>query len=388
MMVTPRRVMSEVLTRLAESPVVAILGARQVGKTTLSRQIEAIWEGPVHRFDLEDPADVARLAEPGLALRPLQGLIVIDEVQRAPDLFPLLRVLADREPLPARFLLLGSASPTLMKNSSETLAGRVAFVALDGFGLDEVGPEVSDRLWVRGGFPRSYLAKDDAASHRWRRDFVSTFVERDLPHLAMGVAGATMRRFWTMLAHHHGQVLNLSMLSRALGVSDTSVRAYVDSLAGTFVVNVLQPWHENVGKRQVRRPKVYVSDTGVLHTLLGLETREEVEGHPILGLSWEWFAHRQVVASLGARPEQCFFWATHAGAELDLLVLRGGRRLGFEFKRSETPRRTRSMYAARTTLGLDSLHVVHAGEHSFPLGDGIQATSISRVFEEFGAMGG
>ena len=387
MMMVPRTAVSEVLTRLAESPVVAILGARQVGKTTLSRQIEATCEGPVHRFDLEDPADIARLAEPGLALRPLQGLVVIDEVQRAPDLFPLLRVLADRRPLPARFLLLGSASPALMKNSSETLAGRVAFVALDGFGLDEVGREGANRLWVRGGFPRSYLASDDAASLRWRRDFVSTFVERDLPQLAMGVAGVTMRRFWTMLAHHHGQVLNLSMLSRALGVSDTSVRAYVDSLAGTFVVNVLQPWHENVGKRQVKRPKVYISDTGILHALLGLETPEEIEGHPILGMSWEWFAHRQVVAALGARPEQCFFWATHAGAELDLLVVRGGRRLGFEFKRTDSPQRTRSMHAARTTLGLDSLNVVHAGEHSFPLGDGIQATSISRVFEEIGAAG-
>jgi predicted AAA+ superfamily ATPase len=213
-----------------------------------------------------------------------------------------------------------------------------------------------------------------------------SMVRDNLPQLAMGVAGATMRRFWTMLAHHHGQVLNLSMLSRALGVSDTSVRAYVDSLAGTFVVRVLQPWHENVGKRQVKRPKVYISDTGILHALLGLETREEIEGHPILGMSWEWFAHRRVVAALGARPEQCFFWATHAGAELDLLVVRGGRRLGFEFQRTDSPRRTRSMHAARTTLGLDSLDVVHAGEHSFPLGDGIQATSISRVSEEIGAV--
>lgn len=386
-MTVPRRSLAEVLLRLAESPVVAILGARQVGKTTLSKLIEAEWSGPVHRFDLEDPADQARLSEPGIALRPLTGLVVIDEVQRAPELFPLLRVLADREPLPARFLLLGSASPSLLRGSSETLAGRVAFVPLEGFGLDEVGVEASARLWVRGGFPRSFLASDDAASLRWRRDFVSTFVERDLPQLAMGVAGGTMRRFWTMLAHHHGQVLNLSLLGRALGVSDTSVRAYVDSLAGTFVVSVLPPWFENVGKRQVKRPKVFITDPGILHALLGLERSADIERHPILGMSWEWFAHQQVVAALQARPEECFFWATHGGAELDLLVVRGRRRLGFEFKRTETPKRSRSMHAARTTLGLDSLHVVHAGEHSFSLGDGIQATAIERVFEEVGLLG-
>jgi predicted AAA+ superfamily ATPase len=294
----------------------------------------------------------------------------------------LLRVLADRDPPPARFLLLGSSSPSLVRGASETLAGRVGFVFLDGFGLDEVSAEAMDDLWVRGGFPRSFLAQDDAASLRWRRDFVSTFVERDLPQLATGVAGTTMRRFWTMLAHNHGQVLNLSLLGRAMGVSDTTVRAYVDRLAGTFAVSLLQPWHENVGKRQVKTPKVYLSDTGVLHALLGLQSREEIEGHPILGMSWEWFAHRQVIAALGARAEECAFWATHAGAELDLLVVRGNRRLGFEFKRTDSPRRTRSMHVARSTLGLDGLYVVHPGEHSFPLGEGIHALSIRRVFDE------
>lgn len=377
-----RSLLLEVLHRLADTPVVTILGARQVGKTTLSRLVEADWPGPVHRFDLEDPADLGRLAEPGLALRSLTGLVVIDEVQRAPELFPLLRVLADREAAPARFLLLGSAAPSVVRGVSESLAGRVAFVQLEGLGLDEVGAEAAERLWVRGGFPRSFLADDDAASLRWRRDFVQTFVERDLPQLTMGVAGATMRRFWTMLAHHHGQVLNQSLLARALGVSDTSVRAYVDNLAGTYVVRVLPPWHENTAKRQVRRPKVYVADTGLLHALLGLERRQDIERHPVLGVSWEWFAHQQVVRAIGARPQECFFWATHAGAELDLLVVRGHRRWGFEIKRTEAPRRTRSMHAARATLGLDALHVIHAGEASFPLGDGIQATALGRALDE------
>ncbi len=334
---------------------------------------------PNHVLDLEDPADLGRLNEPGLALRPLEGLVVIDEVQRRPDLFPLLRVLADRDPQPARFLLLGSASPEVVRGVSESLAGRVAVETLHGLRLEEVGVDELHRLWVRGGFPRSFLAADEVSSARWRRDFVQTFVQRDLPQLRLGVAGETMRRFWTMLAHQHGQVLNQSVLARSMGVSDTTVRSYLDDLAGTFVIRVLPPWHENVGKRQVKRPKVYIADTGLLHTLLGLTTLEDVQRHPVLGASWEWFAHQQVVQALGAYPEECFFWATHAGAELDLLVVRGSRRLGFEFKRTETPRRARSMHSARTTLGLDALYVVHGGRSSYPLGDGVEALALSKV---------
>lgn len=372
---------ADILQGLRESPVVAILGARQVGKTTLSRLVAASWPGPVHRFDLEDPVDLARLGEPSLALRALDGLVILDEVQRQPDLFPLLRVLADRPDRPARFLLLGSASPELVKGVSETLAGRVRFVHLDGFTLEEVGTDQVNKRWVRGGFPRSFLAPDEGASVRWRQSFIRTFLERDLPQLGVGVAATTMRRFWTMLAHHHGQVLNASALSRSFGVSDTTVRNYLDTLAHTFMVRVLPPWHENVAKRQVKRPKVYLSDSGLLHTLLGLDERVHVESHPILGASWEGFAIQQIVARLDAPPERCFFWATHAGAKLDLLIVSGRLRRGFEVKRTDRPRVTRSMRSARQTLRLDSLDVVHAGEHTFPLAEGIRAVSLRQIGE-------
>lgn len=378
----PRSALGTVLDLLAESPIVAILGARQVGKTTLARFVADAWRGPVHHFDLEDPAHLTRLSEPGLVLRDLDGLVVLDEVQWDPGLFSLLRVLADREPVPARFLLLGSASPHLVRGAAETLAGRIAFVHLGGLSLAEVGAGAWPRRWTRGGFPRSFLASDDAASARWRRDFVRTFLERDLPQLGVGIAATTMRRFWTMLAHQHGQVLNAAALARSFGVSDTTVRSYVDTLAQTFMVRVLLPWHENVGKRQVKRPKVYLADSGLLHSLLGLDTRAQVESHPVLGSSWEGFALQQVVEHLGVPPERCYFWATHAGAELDLLVVSGGRRRGFEFKRSETPRRTRSMHSARTTLGLDTLDIVYPGADTFPLGDGVRAVGIERMLED------
>jgi len=378
----PRYQRLHVEERLQDAPVVAILGARQVGKTTLARQVAAAWQEPVHYFDLEDPADRARLSEPGLALRPLRGLVVLDEIQRLPSLFELLRVLADRTQSPARFIVLGSASPDVVRGVSESLAGRAAFVFLDGLGLDEVGPDRRQELWLRGGFPRSFLADNDAQSERWRLDFIRTFLERDLPQLEFRVPPVTVRRFWTMLAHNHGQVLNASSIGRSLGVGDHAVRRYLDMLAGTFMVRVLQPWLENVAKRQVKRPKVYLADSGLLHTLLGLGTATAVERHPILGASWEGFALQQTVRRLGARPESCFFWATHAGAELDLLVVQGGQRLGFEFKRTETPRRTRSMYAARQTLGLDRLDVVHGGAETFPLGEGVRALAIGRLLED------
>jgi len=372
---------------LRESPVVAILGARQVGKTTLAAQVGASWSGPVHRFDLEDPADAARLSEPGLVLRPLTGLVVLDEIQRAPELFNLLRVLADRPDAPARFLVLGSASPDVVSGASESLAGRVAFVFLDGLGLDEVGADKLNALWLRGGFPRSFLAADDDASARWRRDFVRTFLERDLPGLAYRTPAATMRRMWTMLAHGHGQVLNVSNLGRSMATTDQAIRRHIDMLAGTFMIRVLPPWFENVAKRQVRRPKVFLADSGLLHTLLGLGSEIELQRHPILGASWEGFAMERTIGRLGARPESCYFWATHAGAELDLLVVQGGRRLGFEFKRSESPRRTRSMHSARTTLGLDRLDVVHAGEHTWLMGDNTRALSLRRVLSDLDPLG-
>ncbi len=377
-----RRHLERIEGLLTRFPVVAILGARQVGKTTLARQLVQRWAGTAHVFDLEDPVDLRQLEDPGLALRPLEGLVVLDEVQRLPELFPLLRVLADRADSPARFLLLGSASPELSRDASESLAGRIAHHRLGGFALDEVDAGDPDRLWVRGGFPRSLLADDDPASAEWRREFVTTFLERDLPQLALRLPSATARRFWTMLAHAHGQVLNSSAFGRALGVADTTIRRYVDALAGTYMVRQLAPWHANVGKRQVRSPKVYLTDSGLVHTLLGLADRRAVTGHPVAGFSWEGFALDQVVERLGARPEECFFWATHAGAELDLLVARGERRLGFEFKRAEAPGTTRSMHVALRDLDLDSLTVVHAGERSFDLAQDIRAVALPGLLEE------
>ena len=356
---------------LREFPVVALLGARQVGKSTLARQLAASRRGPATWFDLENPADLARLADPGLELRPLRGLVVLDEIQRLPNVFPLLRVLADRPRTPARFLALGSASPELLRQTSETLAGRVAFHELDGFGLREVGD--LERLWLRGGFPLSYLARSVAASRRWRDGFIRTFLARDVPELGSLVPSATLRRFWTMLAHWHGQLWNGAEFGRAFGVSHTTVRRYLDLLSSVFVVRQLQPWHENIAKRQVRSPKVYVGDSGILHALLGLTGREEIVSHPKVGASWEGFVIQQIIHLLAAQPEQCFHWSTHSGAELDLMVAAGNRRYGFEVKRTEAPRLTASMRSALATLGLERLDVVHAGTERYRMAPKIRA---------------
>lgn len=372
----------QVVSLLSRYRVVAILGARQVGKTTLANQVADAWTtGPATRFDLEDPADLARIEEPSLALRTLKGLVILDEIQRRPDLFPLLRVLADRERPATRFLILGSASQELLRQSSESLAGRIRFVHLSGFHLDEVGAGRADQLWVRGGFPRSFLARSDRRSAEWRRGFVSTFLERDIPQLGIRVPAATLRRFWAMLAHSHGQVWNAAEFARSFGVGESTVRRYLDLLSATFVVRQLAPWHENLAKRQVKSPKIYFTDTGLLHTLLQTDTKEAILGHPRLGASWEGFALHQVIARSGARPEECFFWATHGGAELDLLVVRGKTRLGFEFKRTDAPRITPSMRSALSDLRLGTLYVIHAGEHSFPMGERIRAVPIGRLPE-------
>lgn len=365
---------------LRESPVVAILGARQVGKTTLAHEVaEADSQVQVHRFDLEDPDDLARLQEPALALRPLRGLVVLDEIQRRPDLFPLLRVLADRPGEPARFLLLGSAAPDLLRQSSESLAGRIQFHHLAGFNLAEVGADQRDLLWERGGFPRSFLARSETASATWRRGFVRTFLERDLPQLGVRVPASALGRFWEMLAHYHGQVWNAAELARSLAVSESTARRYLDLLTSTFVVTQLKPWHENVGKRQVKAPKVYFTDSGLLHTLLRIGSREQLLRHPRLGASWEGFALAQVVACLAAEPEDCFFWRAHTGAELDLLVMRGSERWGFEVKRTSAPKLTPAMRSAMETLRLNRLFVVHAGAHGFPLAAGVTAVPLADI---------
>ena len=356
---------------LREFPVVALLGARQVGKTTLARQLAEAHHDPVAWFDLEDPADLARLEDPGLELRPLRGLVVLDEIHRVPDIFQLLRVLADRPGLPARFLVLGSASSDLLRQTSESLAGRVAFHQLNGFDLTEA--DDLERLWLRGGFPRSYLAKSGAASRRWRDGFIRTLLARDLPGFGSTIPSPTLNRFWTMLAHWHGQLWNGAEFGRAFGVSHTTVRRYLDLLTSVFVIRQLQPWFENIRKRQVRSPKVYIADSGILHALLGLASRTDVVSHPKVGASWEGFVVEQIVQLLRASPGQCFHWSTHTGAELDLLVLAGTRRYGFEVKRAEAPRLTRSMRSALETLNLDRLDVIHAGTTRYRLASGVRA---------------
>jgi predicted AAA+ superfamily ATPase len=366
-----RRV-EEIRNLLVSVPCVAILGARQVGKTTLAGFVSQVWDGPVHTFDLEGTADVARLQEPELALEPLDGLIVLDEVQRAPDVFPALRVFLDRHP-DRRVLVLGSAAPDLLRQTSETLAGRIAFYDLPPLTLDETGAEAMDELWLRGGFPRSLLAPDAAASFRWRIDFIRTFVERDLPTLGSQIPSVTTARFWRMLAHVHGQVWNGARFASSFGVADTTVRRYLDLLTSTLVVRQLPPWHENVGKRQVRSPKVYIVDSGLLHALLDLPDRTAVERHPSLGASWEGFVISQIVAASRARSDQLYFWATHGGAELDLLLIRGTERVGFEIKRTTAPRVTAGMRSAIETLRLDRTYLVHAGDSSFPLRSGVEA---------------
>ncbi len=368
--------------RFSWAPIVAILGPRQVGKSTLAEAYARTCRGPVHRFDLERPEDVRRLTDEWVAVESLRGLVVIDEVQRRPELFPMLRVLADRPGLPAKFLVLGSASPHLLAQSSETLAGRIAYVELEGFDIAETGVRNLDRLWLRGGFPRSYLAGDDAASAAWRREFVRSFVERDLPQLRAQIPSSTMDRFWRMLAHWHGQVWSGAEFARNFGVGNHAVRRYLDFLTDTFVVRQLRPWHENLSKRQVKSPKVYVADTGLLHSLLAIDTALDLERHPKVGASWEWFAIQTVTRRLGARPDECYFWATHASAELDLLVVRGERRLGFEIKRTTAPTVTPSMRIALQDLRLESLTVLHAGRATWQMADRIRAVPLSRVLAD------
>lgn len=370
---------AELARLLSEFPVLALIGARQVGKTTLARNLAAHWRGPSHHFDLEDPRTEARLASPMLALEGLTGLVVLDEIQRHPELFPVLRVLADRPGIPARFLILGSASPELMRHSAESLAGRIAFHELPGLDLAETGIAGQNALWLRGGFPRSFLATSESSSLRWRREFVRSYLERDIPALGLRLAPAALRRFWGMLAHYHGQIWNGSELARAFGVTEPTVRHYLDILAATFMVRVLSPWHENLGKRQVKAPKVYLADSGMLHCLLDIAGGEALESHPKVGASWEGFALSQVVRRLGVGWEACHYWKLHTGTELDLFVQSQGRRLGFEFKRSDAPRLTPSMRSAQENLRLDALYVIHAGRERFPLAEGIEALPLADV---------
>ncbi len=360
---------------LATRPVAALLGPRQCGKTTLARMIAD--REPCEFFDLENPVDRRRLSAPMTTLQKLSGLVVLDEVQRLPELFELLRVLVDRPENRARFLLLGSASPRLVRGVSESLAGRIGFIDLSGFDVRETGAENQDRLWTRGGFPRSFLARDDPTSMGWRDGFIRTFLERDIPQLGITIPAETLRRFWTMMAHYHGQIWNAAQLARSLGASENTARSYLDILAGAFMIRVLPPWFENVSKRQVRSPKVFLRDTGILHALLQIETLTDLQAHPKLGASWEGFALEQVVSLLDTRD--AYFWATHGGAELDLLVILRGKRYGFEFKYGDAPRRTKSMNIAHSDLALERLWVIYPGSKEYELDDSTAVVPLGSI---------
>ena len=367
-----RRRVDEALNR---SPVTAILGPRQCGKTTLAREVARSRAATF--FDMERPADRSRLEAPELSLRSLKGLIVIDEIQRQPGLFNLLRVLADRRPLPARFLILGSASPDLVKGVSETLAGRVAFVDMGGFSLEEAGGTRLERLWLRGGFPRSYLARNPADSFSWREDFVRTFLERDIPQLGFQIPAEHLRRFWSMTAHYHAQIWNGSEIAGSLGVAHTTVARYLDLLCGAFVLRRIPPWHVNLGKRLVKSPKVYVRDSGLLHYFLGIHDRHDLLGHPKLGASWEGLVLEELLRVASERD--IHFYSTYSGAELDFVVRSGGGLIGFEAKRSEAPTLTKSMRVVLDDLRLKHLFVVYPGPARFPLHKNVTAIPMAAL---------
>lgn len=374
----PRSARNLVELALARFPVVTIVGPRQCGKTTLARQL--VSSDSPNYFDLEDPISLARLDNPRTALQDLSGLVVVDEVQRRPDLFPVLRVLVDRDHNPARFLVLGSAGPELLRQSAESLAGRIEYVELGGFGVDEVGVARMPELWVRGGFPLSFLAPTDADSLAWRKAFLRTFVERDLPQFGAALGVPALHRFLAMLAHCHGRVLNVAGLATALGVAQTTVRRYVDLLEHLFLIRQLRPWRENLRKRQVKRPKVYIRDSGLYHQLSGITTMDALQMHPRIGASWEGFILEKVVAESAA--DEVWFWATHNGAELDLLLLTQGRRIGVEIKRVDAPRRSRSMIVAVNDLRLDALYVVYPGDKRYAIDERIAAVPAAAPFAE------
>ncbi len=362
---------------LDRSRVVALIGPRQAGKTTLARTF--VSEKSLNYFDLEDPVSLVRLEQPMTALEGLEGLVVIDEVQRRPDIFPIIRVLVDRPLLPARFLILGSASPNLLRQSSESLAGRLETVTMGGFSLDEVGIEHHKRHWLRGAFPLSFLASSEDDSMAWRKNFIQTFLERDLPQFGITVPSHTLLRFWTMLAHYHGQVWNAAELARSLSVSQPTVRRYLDTLTSVFMLRQLRPWHANLGKRQIKSPKIYFRDSGLLHNLLGVMSEHNLHTHPKLGASWEGYVIETVINV--ASHSEAYFWGTHGGAELDLLLLNEGRRLGVECKRMDAPRLTKSIRIAIQDLNLDHLVIIYPGTRAYPLNDHVTVVPLEHIVQ-------
>lgn len=376
-MIQRDKALKNIQKALKRSPVVALIGPRQCGKTTIARQI--VPSDSINYFDLEDPASLARLSEPMTALSMLRGVVIIDEVQRRPDLFPVLRVLADRKPLMTRFLVLGSAAPSLLRQSSESLAGRLEIIQFTGFNLAEVGTKALNKHWLRGGFPRAFLSRSDSDSLLWRRQFIQTFLERDVPQLGFSIPAPALLRFWTMLAHYHGNVWNSAEPARSLGVSEPTVRRYLDLLTELFMVLQLQPWHENIGKRQVKAPKIYIRDSGLLHQLLGIRSEKEVLAHPKCGASWEGYAVEEVIKVV--HPDEVYFWATHQGAELDLMMIKDGRRLGVEIKRMDAPKLTPSMRIALQDLKLEHLTVLYPGSKKYSLSEQVTVIPFADIAE-------
>lgn len=360
---------------LKNNPVVAILGPRQCGKTTLARQFSSKWPSAVSGFDLENSRDAERLEDPFLALEELEGLIIIDEIQRRPDLFPSLRVLSDRK-TKVRYLILGSASRDLIRQSSESLAGRISYLEIGGFSLAHLGADVMEKLWIRGGFPRSFLAGTETSSYKWRQDFISTFLERDIPQLGIRIPAKTIGRFWSMLAHYHGQIFNASEIGRSLGLSDHAAQRYLDLLSGTFMVRQMRPWYYNTKKRLVKRPKIYFRDTGILHALLSLEGKRDVLSHPKLGSSWEGFALEEVIRYVGLREDEAFFWGLHTGGELDLVFQSKGGLYGIEVKYTEAPSMTPSMRSAIQELSLKHLWVIYPGKEGYRIARNVTAVGL------------
>lgn len=375
-MISRSQIKDSVQLALLRSRVVALVGPRQCGKTTIAREFVAV--NSPNYFDLEDPVSLARLDEPKTALEGLQGLVVIDEVQRRPELFPILRVLADRRPQPAQFLILGSASPELLSQSSESLAGRLEVLEMGGFSLSEVGDHQLERLWLRGGFPLSYLADGERDSMVWRQQFIRSFFERDLLQFHPGVAPATMMRFATMLAHYHAQTWNASEIAGSLGVTPPTCRRYLDALTGAFLIRQLQPWHQNLGKRQVKAPKIYFRDSGLLHCLSGIRTQADLLTNPKLGASWEGFVIEGMIRK--EAPDDVYFWGTHSGAELDLLFIKDGRRSGVEIKRADAPKLSASMKTAIQDLKLDQLTVIYPGAQTYSLAENVVVKPISGLW--------